>query len=358
MAAGLQRAGLGATGLEAAGSGSASVEPVELKPDSLERAGVGYSEEIPQELALRLCELTSNFYQQNAASFSQTRQAPWEGWQRVYKLWEQSLCYAKAHSHLGKQSSLLSAAQGGKQTAALVGGGCQQGSSQQDASSNSIANNYASLNILDIACGNLRFERYLADELLGRRLSCVVVDDSKELVLSALANTELSPNPAFCEINFQSFDICDALAAGNLSRKLAAPDNFASLAVSFGFLHHIPRFDWRVRLLRAMAAKVKPGGVVAVSAWCFMDDARLAAKAQQITPAACERLGVSALPKNDYFLGWQNRTDTLRYCHHFTAEELDALTAAVAPQLTPLARFQADGKSGALNAYLVFRKNQ
>lgn len=263
-------------------------------------------QEIDEELARRLCLLTTEFYAANAASFSQTRQAPWEGWRR-----------------------LLS-------TVPLPASG--------------------SLNVLDIACGNLRFERYLSDELLGRRLSCVVVDNSKDLVLSALSSDQLSPNPAFCEINFQSFDICEALSNDALPQKLAAPESFADLSVSFGFMHHIPRFDWRVRLLRAMAAKTKPSGYVVVSCWCFMDDTRLAAKAREITPAACKRLGISALPENDYFLGWQDSTVPVRYCHHFTEAELDDLAAALVGDFTLVARFRADGKNVPLNTYLVFQK--
>lgn len=328
-------------------------------------------QEIDEVLARRLCVLTSEFYAANAASFSQTRQAPWRGWQHLLEVVIpllslgtqtpqtpqgapqcQALCHTKVNGDLGKQYLLLAPTQQQGQLFTT-----KEESGELGVIGGRTAVGHAPINVLDIACGNLRFERFLASELLGRRLSCVVVDNSKDLVLSALSDDEFSPNPAFCELSFQSFDICDALAEDAVAQRLAAPESFADLAVSFGFMHHIPRFDWRVRLLRAMAAKTKPGGYVAVSCWCFMDDVRLASKAREITPAACERLNIGTLPENDYLLGWQSDASAVRYCHHFTDSELDELVAAVSDCLTLIARFEADGKNAPLNTYLVFQKS-
>lgn len=73
-------------------------------------------------LALRLCALTGEFYRANAESFSQTRQSPWQGWVRLLEVVE-------------------------------------------------AASGQEPLRVLDLACGNLRFERYLADALPSRMLS-------------------------------------------------------------------------------------------------------------------------------------------------------------------------------------------
>ena len=65
-------------------------------------------------LALRLCARTGECYRANAESFSQTRQSPWQGWVRLLE---------------------------------VMGLAAEQ----------------KPLRVLDLACGNLRFERYMAD---------------------------------------------------------------------------------------------------------------------------------------------------------------------------------------------------
>ena len=44
-----------------------------------------------------------------------------------------------------------------------------------------------------------------------------------------------------------------------------------------------------------------------------------------------------------------------RYAHHFTAQEADELVASVAEVASLEDRYMADGRTGALNEYLVFR---
>ena len=70
-----------------------------------------------RSLAERLNALNTAFYAENAASFSETRQAPWPGWHRCAKLIG---ALGAAHDHT-------------------------QG-----------------LHVVDVASGNLRFERFLA----------------------------------------------------------------------------------------------------------------------------------------------------------------------------------------------------
>lgn len=97
-------------------------------------------------LALRLCALTGEFYRANAESFSQTRQSPWQGWVRLLEVMD-----ARA-----AERELL--------------------------------------RVLDVACGNLRFERYLADALPGRMLSGWAVDNCEPLV-EAGERSEFGPCP-------------------------------------------------------------------------------------------------------------------------------------------------------------------
>lgn len=254
-------------------------------------------------LALRLCALTGEFYRANAESFSQTRQSPWQGWVRLLEVMD-----ARA-----AERELL--------------------------------------RVLDVACGNLRFERYLADALPGRMLSGWAVDNCEPLV-EAGERSEFGP---LSRIAFQNLDVIERLSGGRLRESLEAPDASCDLAVSFGFMHHVPLERWRVELLRALVAKVRPGGFVAVSFWRFLNSDKLARKAKETTSRARAELGIPELPPNDYLLGWQDTQGLYRYCHHFDEPEIERLLAMMADSADLVSRFEADGRTGNLNEYVVLR---
>lgn len=251
-------------------------------------------------LALRLCALTGEFYRANAESFSQTRQSPWQGWVRLLEVMDS----------VAKQKPLR---------------------------------------VLDLACGNLRFERYLADALPSRMLSGYAVDNCDPLVEAG----ERNESDALSRMSFQNLDAIERLSGGSLRESLEAPDASCDLVVSFGFMHHVPLERWRVELLRALIAKVRPGGFVAVSFWRFLNSDKLARKAQETTDRARAELGLPELPQNDYLLGWQDTQELYRYCHHFDESEIERLLAMVADSADLVSRFEADGKTGNLNEYVV-----
>ena len=104
-----------------------------------------------------------------------------------------------------------------------------------------------------------------------------------------------------------------------------------------------------------------------MSLWCFLEDERLARKAERSHPAALAALAseaqacdidlASELEPGDRFLGWQDAGDLWRYCHSFDDAQADELAAAVRGRADEAARFRSDGKSGRLNIYLAFRKH-
>lgn len=255
-----------------------------------------------EALALRLCALTGEFYRANAESFSQTRQSSWQGWVRLLE---------------------------------VMG----------------LAGEKKPLRVLDLACGNLRFERYLADALPGRVLSGYAVDNCDPLVEAGGRNE----SDALSRIAFQNLDAIEWLSAGCLREALEAPDASCDLAVSFGFMHHVPLERWRAGLLRALVAKVRSGGFVAVSFWRFLNSDKLARKAKETTSRARAELEIPELPGNDYLLGWQDTQGLYRYCHHFDEPEIERLLAMVADSADLVSRFEADGKTGNLNEYVVLR---
>ena len=305
-----------------------------------------------RETARALCQLNTEFYERNAASFSQTRTAPWEGWRR---------CMAACGFD-------------GLDEAAL-----DQPVNAQIADS-----------VLDIACGNLRFETFLANAYPHIDWSFFAVDNCEPLVASGQEDIAKKVHFTCEDIVSNLLDGLPAAEPANVPA-LAAATPF-DLVVSFGFLHHIPSFDLRQQFLLEALSQVKPGGYLVVSFWQFLNNPAKRAKIEQTHAEAlaffascvetrandrdaldrgagssssgnpdlsCPKLTAffaDSLEPNDYFLGWKNEPDNYRYCHHFSNEEIDRIIAALAPHATVVESFSADGKPGNLNRYVVFKR--
>ena len=298
-----------------------------------------------------LCQLNTEFYERNAASFSQTRTAPWEGWRRCM---------------------------------AACGFDDSDGAALGQSMDTQIADS-----VLDIACGNLRFEMFLANAYPHIDWSFFAVDNCEPLVASGQEDIAK-------KVHFTCEDIVSNLLEG---LPAAEPANIPALAaatpfdlvVSFGFLHHIPSFDLRRQFLLEALSQVKPGGYLVVSFWQFLNDPAKRAKIEQTHVealaffAGCAEtrtndrealdrgVGSSSsdnpnpsclkppaffagsLEPNDYFLGWKNVPGNYRYCHHFSNEEIDRIIAALAPHATVVESFSADGKPGNLNRYVILQ---
>lgn len=290
-----------------------------------------------EAFARELCLLNDRFYESQSASFSATRASFWEGWGRV--------------------------AQAARSLRAVP-----------------------VLRVLDVACGNLRFERFLADEFPDAALRCVAVDNCEALVPADLPGgvrfvradvmDELRRGRAFAR--WGGSLVCPAAPNGVVDGASVLPGvggsadgsdglgpdafegNLFDLSVCFGFLHHVPLEAWRMRLLDALLDATRPGGLVAVSLWRFMDNARLAEKARRTTVEALGRLGwqnrADELGAGDWLLGWQDTPGAYRYCHSFDDADVDALVRHVAQRAHIVARFRADGRTHDLNEYVVLRR--
>lgn len=301
-----------------------------------------------------LCQLNTEFYERNAASFSQTRTAPWEGWRR---------CMAAC----GFDDS--------------DGAALDQPVDAQIADS-----------VLDIACGNLRFESFLANTYPHIDWSFFAVDNCEPLVASGQEDVAKKVHFTCEDIVSNLLDGLPAAEPANVPA-LAAATPF-DLVVSFGFLHHIPSFDLRQQFLLEALSQVKPGGYLVVSFWQFLNDPAKRAKIEQTHAEAlaffascaetrandrdaldrgagssssgnpdlsCPKLTAffaDSLEPSDCFLGWKNEPSNYRYCHHFSNEEIDRIITALAPHATVVESFSADGKPGNLNRYVVFKRKE
>lgn len=327
-----------------------------------------------------LIELNNEFYARHAESFSATRSAPWDGWGALVRI-------------LGERGWELPALPQGTR------GEAPRCSGRAPA-------------ILDLACGNLRFERFLTEALPGSRFEFHAVDSCP-----ALANGA-GGEPASC--TFHPRDILESLMSGD---ELIAGVPACRLSVCFGFMHHVPSAELRQKVLDALLGHTAPEGLIVLSFWQFMNDDRLARKAARadealrmaiaqqagaggaaiesraddalgtarrdieatqldashrdieaaplgathrgiaeidadIAPLGTTPLGIdiAQLDENDHFLGWQADPSPLRYCHHFDEREIDDLVASVGTGAREVARYSADGASGTLNRYLVLER--
>lgn len=257
------------------------------------------------QTARELIALNNRFYAEHAQSFSATRSAPWKGWTRVLDKWRDAT----------------------------------------DCGS-----------LLDLACGNLRFEAFAArsfEETAQPIPQFYCIDSCPKLASAALGD---SPS-----VRYQTLDMLDVLLAGrDLASAIEAPR--CGLVACFGFMHHIPGHEARRSFVRALASKAEAGGLIAISFWQFMDDARLAVKAGRSDEMASgehppfEGFAREQLDPGDHFLGWQQDPRPLRYCHSFAEDEIDALARSVADCAREVERFSADGSSDTLNRYLVLQR--
>lgn len=107
----------------------------------------------------------------------------------------------------------------------------------------------------------------------------------------------------------------------------------ADISVCFGFMHHVPSCEYRVRVLDTLVRQTRPGGIIAISFWEFMNDERMARKAvraearAELTPPF-EGYDSAQFEAGDHLIGWQNDRHAYRYCHHFDDQQITDWCAA------------------------------
>lgn len=253
-----------------------------------------------QNTILQLAQLNTQFYQTIASDFSSSRQYNWIGWEKIVSLLEARF------SLTWKEKNNLS--------------------------------------VLDVACGNGRFARFL-DERLSQPIQYVGIDNSEALLQEALEKqVTLKKTNSF---QFQQKDLITTLLKGELA--FSQPFMFISV---FGFLHHIPSFALRQSLLNSLAAALEDHGLLLVTAWQFLERSSLQTR---VVPPEVLGFKPEQLEKNDYFLDWRKGHHAYRYCHLVDKEEIEKLL--VGSSLTLVDSFRSDGKENNLNTYYLLEKS-
>ncbi|MBW1687999.1 MAG: methyltransferase, partial [Deltaproteobacteria bacterium] len=233
------------------------------------------------------------FYREGAAEFSATRDHPWPGWTRLAEL----VASAKLPEPL---------------------------------------------EVLDVGCGNGRFGCFLAKQ--QPELRYLGLDASAELLEIAR-----SRGPIGSATELQQLDIVEQDLDACLGERRF------SLVALMGVLHHVPGAGRRRSLLRTLAGRLRPGGLLALTSWQFEAYQRFRARIvawEAHNRDAAKPIDPAQLEPGDHLLRW-GRGAQLRYCHFADEDETHALLAPLPCQR--LASYRADGREGNLNHYVVLR---
>lgn len=245
---------------------------------------------------IKLNQLNQEFYKQVADSFSQTRNQPWLGWEQLAP-------------HVNK-----------------------------------IFQQVDKPSFLDIGCGNGRWAEFLVEKF-KLPFSYFGMDNNDRLL--EIANQKLSSQ--IVDNTFIKFDLVSNLL--NNQTLHFSNLNQADVITIFGVLHHLPSFELRSRTLIELSKLLNKDSLLIFSAWQFAYDQRFQEKVTSPTKIGINELNLEA---NDYILTWQNNKTAFRYCHHIDDEEIKQLL--LSSKLKQIDSFQADGKTGQLNRYIVAQK--
>jgi tRNA (uracil-5-)-methyltransferase TRM9 len=245
--------------------------------------------------------INRSFYRDAAAEFSATRRDPWPGWGRLPPLIEE---------HLRGRD----------------------------------------LRVLDVGCGNGRFAAFLAGALPGAcaSLRYCGIDASAPLLEAVRAR----PLP-FAEVETRLADVVESPI-----EEVLAGRRFSLIAV-FGVLHHVASEDRRRRLLRSLAGRLEPGGLLALAIWRFEASGRFHGRSRPWTKfnaTAREAIDPAQLERGDRLLPWGEDGSRVRYCHFADEEETGRLVQAAS--LPIAATYTSDGREGNLNRYFVLRMRE
>ena len=249
-----------------------------------------------QKTVRALGAINRNFYRDSAAAFSETRRDSWPGWEPLAG-WIEGRLPGRA------------------------------------------------LRVLDVGCGNGRFGAFLADALPERAADIDYCGlDASAPLLDSLRARRLPVAAS------------EALLGDVIETPLESllADRAFSLIAVFGLLHHIPSERKRTALLRSLARRLEPGGLLALAIWRFDDFERFRMRRkafQTWNRDAPETIDLSQLEPGDHLLRWGEGPGAVRYCHHVDEAEAERLLEAAG--LDRLACYDADGREGNLNRYFV-----
>jgi SAM-dependent methyltransferase len=198
--------------------------------------------------------------------------------------------------------------------------------------------------VLDLGCGNgeLALE-WLSRDPAGRYIGV----DSSSLLLKIAREKVQDPR-----VSFNVLDLANPSWPDVLEKELAIPlREHIDRVLSFSVLHHLPDAALRIRLAMQVHRILNDSGQWIHSNWNFLASKRYQAR---ILPWETIDLSDDDVEEGDYLLDWRRGGYGLRYVHHFTPPELEALAGETG--FTVLDTYHSDGEGGRLGLYQVWGK--
>jgi SAM-dependent methyltransferase len=191
--------------------------------------------------------------------------------------------------------------------------------------------------VLDVACGNGRFGAALAETRPGFG-PWLGVDASAALLACCRRRSDLPQDSALVLLDV-------------VEHPEALPRGPWAAVVAFGLMHHVPGEERRTALLKTLASRLAPGGMLAVTLWRFGAFERFL---RRDLPWQSVGVDIQDLEPGDHLLAFDGVEGTPRYCHFADEAETERLSVTV--PFPPADRFRADGREGELNEYLVWER--
>jgi len=241
----------------------------------------------------KIIQLNKDFYKRVGDEFSNTRQSPWGGWTKILGLMKKQFKDEKK------------------------------------------------ISILDLGCGNGRLYGYLKEELPQYQFNYLGVDSSKLLLTRA---------KRFYKSSNVKFELNDVIL------KTQSIQKHYDIVAAFGLTHHIPSKKYREKWFKEISSLVRKNGLFVFTIWDFSKDERFKNLVKSIKTDDVN-ISVNELEGGDSFLGWQNMKNVYRYFHKYSSDELKTISnILIKSNMKIVVKFYADGKSGNLNCYFIWRK--
>lgn len=209
-----------------------------------------------------ILKLNKDFYDKISEHFDQTRNAPWQGWDKLLEIINRNF--------VNKMES-------------------------------------DKISILDLGSGNGRFYKYL-HKILGSKFRYDGVEWNEFLLTKAKS--------AYGDGLFSKLDI--------FSDEIEHLKNY-DVIVAFGITHHIPDNKYRKKWFSTISNHLNDNGMLAITFWDFKQDKRFATAVKEIDFGGF-KLSMNEIDNEDFFLGWDNMENTYRYFHYYTEDEKAQLT--------------------------------
>ncbi len=188
--------------------------------------------------------------------------------------------------------------------------------------------NINSTKVLDLGCGNGRFYDFIKN------------------IEMPYDYTGLDENPKLLELarkkhRKQCFKEWDVIT------NLSCVESKYNLVTAFGVTHHIPSREYRKVWFQDIINLCEDKCMVAFTFWNF----------HYLKEKIITEVDKAELDDNDYFLGWGDKINIMRYAHRYDGNELMEITQIFKKSgFQEPVKYNSDGRNKLLNHYMLYHR--